>query len=331
MKKFSSIVRVVIAALAVVILASACAATPNVTTTRALTPAEIAVADEAARAFEATPTYLARVGGRVEQVESMRFEVFTAIESSFIDTGSRTAPIMIGEQSGASSRVQIDMASLMGPMLALSGISQSSLTMTMITDQNALYINAPILSELANLEGLGTEPEFAWVRELAAGGGRVDVDVLGGSDVLSEMGMNGGAGATEMLALLESVGDVLDGGTGEVRGVPVQIAHAQVSVADILAHSGQNLDDMGLSGSQADVLRDVSANVAVHIDEDGMARRLEYTLDFGSLISQDANAPAFDLSMWQRVDFYDYGTEIAVPTVWTDVTNDLEDLLNEIG
>lgn len=328
-----SLLRLGVVLVGLTLLSSACAATPTVTATRPLTAAEIAAADEAARNFEATPAYLARIGGRVEQAESMRFEVYTAIDSSLWDTGSRTEPVMTGERSGTESRVELDMGALMGPMLALGGLDRSALTMTMVADAEALYLNAPVLVELANLQGIGNEPEFAWVRDLAAGWGRIDGRAFDRSDILSDLGMSGGAGATEMLALLDSVGDVLDGGAGEVRGVPVRIAHAQVTVADILDRTGQDLDDSGFGRAEMDVLRDVSANVAVSVDEDGMIRRLEYTLDFAALVADNPQGRDFDLTMWQRVDYFDFGApiDIHVPSVWTDVTDDLEDLLDDLG
>lgn len=333
MRSSPSLLRLGVALLGLALLSSACAATPTVTATRPVTAAEIAAADEAARNFEPTSAYLARIGGRVERAESMRFEVFTAVDSTLWDTGSRTDPVMSGERSGADSRVQLDMGALMGPVVALGGLNRSALTMTMVTDAEALYLNAPVLAELANIEGIGNEPEFAWVRDLAAGWGRIEGNAFDRSDIMSDLGMSGGAGATEMLALLGSVGAVLDGGAGEVRGVAVRIAHAEVTVADILAQSGADLDDAGFGQSDIDVLRDVSANVAVSVDEDGMIRRLEYTLDFSALVADNPQGRDFDLTMWQRVDYFDFGApiDILVPTVWTDITDDLEGLLDNLG
>jgi len=328
-RRLQLVLTVVVCAL----LASACAATPTITATRPPTAEEIAAAEAAARNFEATPVYLARIGGRVQEADSMRFEVFTSVESAIFSTGSRTSPVMTGERSDVSSRVQLDMAALMGPMLAMGGVNRSAMTMTLVTDADALYINAPILSELTRLEGIGDDPEFAWVRDLAAGWGRVDGDAFGRSEILSDLGMSGGAGATEMLALLDDVGDVLDGGTGEVRGVAVNIAHAQVTVADILEQAGQDLGDAGFGSREMDQLRDITANVAVHVDEEGLARRLEYTLDFSALFADHPEAQGLNLAMWQRVDYFDYGAAIDIvpPTVFTDVTDQLEDLFDELG
>ncbi len=333
MKNFPSLLRPLVAALVLMMVSTACAATPTFTVTRDLTPSEVAAAADAVRSFEATPAYLARVQAHSTQADSLRFEVFTSIESSVFDMGSRTKPLMVGERSGVASRVQIDIAAMMGPMLALSGLSRSSMNMTMVTDANALYLNAPMLAELAMIDGVGADPEFAWVRELAAGWGRIDAAAFGGSDLLADMGVRAGAGAPELMALLESVGEVLDGGTGEVRGVPVRIVHAQVLVADVLEQTGQDPDDLGFGSSEMDVLGDVSANIAVHVDDDGMVRRLEYTMDFGALLDGDPQLGNLNLSMWQRVDFFDYGTEIdiPIPTVWTDITDDLQDLLDELG
>ena len=299
--------------------------------TRESTAAELAAVAEADRTFVATPAYLARVKARATRVDSMRFEVFTSMESSRFDLGSRTDPFLTGAQSGGRSRVALDMRSMLGPAAAMSGINTNALTMTTVVDGSITYLNAPFFREFMSLGGISPS-EYPWVNDIAVGWGRIDAS-LEGSNMFAEMGMNAGGGPDEMLTLLESVGEVLDGGLGEVRGVPVHAAYAQVSMTDVLEQTGQDLGDLGIGGSGEDVLRQLFANIAVHIDGDGMVRRLEYSMDFSGITSVDPQVAQLDLTMWQRVDFFDYGTdvEIAIPVGSIDITDGFEDLLDELN
>lgn len=262
----------------------------------------------------------------------MRFEVFTSVDTSVFDMGSRTVPVMTGEQVGNRSRIFLDLSGLMGPLAANGGFDRNAMTMTMVTDGDVLYLNAPFLAEMTDLAGVSSDPDFAWVRELILGWGRLDVGELGGSDVMNDLGVTTGADATDILALLESAGEVLDGGRDDVRGVGVNVVYTNVSIVDVLRASGQDLGDLGVSRSQRGMVEDLNANVAVSVDDEGMVRRVEYTIDFASLLGSDPQAQNMDLTMWQRVDFFDFGTDIdvAVPVTSIDITNDFEDLLDEL-
>ena len=320
-----------IAVLTCAVLASACAATPTVTATRELTAAELAVQAEADRTFAATPAYLARVQARANEVESVRFEVYTRLESPIITLGSRSRPLITGEQTGDRSRIAMDMAELMGPAAGMAGLDRDALKMTMVTEGNVVYVNSPLFEEvLAQTNASGKN--YDWLSAISTGWGRIDAGASG-SDLMSDMGMGGGANADQMLGLLGSVGEVLDGGEGEVRGVPVRIAHAQVSIAQVLEQSGQSLKEMGLGNREAELLEQMAANVAVYIDGEGRVLRLEYTMDLSGLADLDPNARALDLQMWQRVEFFDHGAyiDVAVPLTWTDITDEFEDLLEDLN
>jgi hypothetical protein len=331
MRRLPRSFRILVPLLLLAVLASACAATPSVTVTREPTAAELAAVAEADRTFAATPAYLARVKARATQIDSVRFEVFTSMESPLFDMGSRTEPLLTGAQSGNRSRFAFDMSPMMGSGAAMAGLNTNALTMTTVVDGPVTYLNAPFFREFMSLGGVSPS-EFPWVQDIAVGWGRIDAS-SDGSNMFAEMGMNSGAGPDEMLELLESVGEVLDGGLGEVRGVPVHVAYAQVSIVDVLEQSGQDLGAIGIGDNELDALRQLFANIAVHIDDDGMVRRLEYTMDFSGITSVDPQATQLDLTMWQRVDFFEYGTdvEIAIPVRWIDITEDFEDLLDELN
>lgn len=324
--------RSLLALLTLLLVATACAASPTVTVTREPTAAELAAADEAAKRFEATPVYLARVQQRTNDAGAMRFEVFTSVETPLFNMGSRTTPISTGELTQGRSRVFVDLGPLMGPMGGLGGLDSNSMTMTMVTDEEALYLNAPFFAEMMAATGEGGS-EYDWMDQLAAGWGRIDLSGAKGSDILNELGIAGGAGGEDVLALLGSVGAVLDGGRDEVRGVGVNVAYADVTVADILEASGESLADLGVPRSERDALQELTANVAVSIDDEGMVRRVEYRLDLGRLLGDADPSQQLDMVMWQRVDFYDFGAdiEVSLPFNSVDVTDDFKDLLDELN
>ncbi len=331
MRNFSPLVRMLIATLSIAVLATACAANPTVTVTRPPTAAELAAEAEADRAFAATPAYLARVKNRAATVDSVRFEIFTSIESTVVSLGSRTEPVIVGEQIGNTSRIAMDLGDIFGRNFSRAGFNPNVLTMTMVTEGDVTYLNSPLFAEMVASANVSMS-DYPWVADIAIGWGRIDAGASS-SELMADMGVSGGAGAHEMLALLDSVGGVLDGGTGEVRGVPVRIAHAQVSMAEVLEQSGQSLKSMGIEGDDADILRELFANIAVHVDSEGLVHRVEYNMDLSNIEGIDAQASAFKLRMWQRVDFFDHGSdvEIAIPLSWTDITDEFEDLLDELN
>lgn len=331
MRILPSILRMLAAAVCLAVLTTACAASPTVTVTREPSAAELAAQAEADRTFAATPAYLARVKERSSEVDTVRFEVFTHMESPIFDMGSRTSPVITGEQSGERSRIAMDMGELLGPAAAVGGFDVNAMTMTTIIDGRVTYLNAPFFAEMMSVGGISSS-DYPWVQDLTIGWGRIDAS-SNGSSLLSDMGMNAGAGSSEMLELLDRVGNVLDGGADEVRGVPVQVAFAEVSVVDVLEQSGQSMSEMGIRGREAEALEQLSANIAVYIDDEGMVRRLEYNMNLAGITAVDPQAAELDLTMWQRVDFFDHGAQvdIVIPVSWVDITDGFEDLVDEFG
>lgn len=312
-----------IALLALVLLSGACAVDP------AISVASGTGEPDADLEFAATADYLARAKSRTAQATSYRFESFTEVESSFLNMGSRNTPVMTGEVNGDRSRTFMDMASLMGPALSMTGmaVDQGDLTMTVVTDGGDAYINAPFFGVIADLTGLGNTGDGAWMNHVATGWGRVETGSFAANDVLAGFG-GGGAGGTELLAVLDGAGEVLDGGQADVRGVTTNVAHANVSFFDLLEQSGQDLSAFNLGRGDEDMLRSFRANVAVYVDDDDLVRRIEFVADLGAIAGLDQSAAGLDMRMWQRLDFFDFGADISVwvPSESIDITDELKDL-----
>jgi len=79
----------------------------------------------------------------------------------------------------------------------------------------------------------------------------------------------------------------------------------------VLEQSAQGLDGAGPNNKEADVLRDLSGNVAVLFDEEGVVGRFEYQLDTAQRATVDLSADpelvAMDLPMWPLVGCFDHG------------------------
>lgn len=316
--------RLLVALLALVLLSTGCAATASHTTTWQPSADELAELAAADSAFEASPGYLARVSSRADLVDTARFELFMTFDASVFTAGSRTEPLMSGAISGGNTRTYIDLGLMSGPFTAL---NDGTMNMTMVTTDQHAYLNAPFLATVAGFTGLA-ETDLAWTKDLATGWGRLD---LGDESfaTLGDLGLSAFDGDS-LVELLENTGNVIDGGSSEVRGVPVRVAHAEVSVLDLLETAVQ---DVGLSDSDRDALSQSRANIAVSIDDEGMVRRIEYTIDFAALIEQEPELAGFELKIWQRLDYYDYGepVDVYVPSEYFELAGHLEDLENLIG
>ena len=328
MRHVTSALRLLLALLTLTLVSAACAvdATPAETTLQRI---EAASPNAPAPEFEATADFLARARLRTSNASTLRFEGFTEVNSSFMNMGSRNDPFMSGSVDGLTSETRVDLGSLMGPLLAQTGfgVDPSDLTMTIVTDADAAYLNAPFFATIAAIDPSMTGSDFAWMQDIATGWGRIEVEGLDSGNVFGDLNLGAGSAGTEMLEILEGTGEVLDGGEADVRGVPTRVAHANVTFLDLMESSGQDLGSLGLGRTERSMLEDLSANVAVFVSDDGLVRRIEFTMDFGALADMDPSAAGLEMTMWQRVDFFDFGepVRISIPTESIDITKEFED------
>ena len=283
-------------------------------------------------AFAATPSFLAYAAEQVEAADSYRFEMFQEIDGGLLEMGSRNTPLLVGATAGTTARIDMDLGSMMGGMAMLGMGNDADLTMNIIVDDQTMYLNAPFFASIMAMDP-NAAAAMPWLDTIASGWGSIDVATLGGDDAVGALGDSFGMGAsdaTEMLSVLDSVGEVLDGGSSEVRGVPTRVAYATVAMQDLMEASGSSAEDLGLPTGALDQALPIS--IEVHVDDANRVRRLEYKMDLGSLLSAEESMRGMDMSMWQRIDFIDYGAvvDIAVPVGVPDITNDFAMLL-EMG
>lgn len=305
---------------ALLLVATSCAATPELTVFEPAMSFDEMLAEELA--FEASPQFLSRARMRIAAVESMRFEVLTSMDSSFMTLGSEVNPMMTGEVSGNRARWNIDMSSMMGPLGG--GLNSNNLRMSMIADGADVYMNAPFFAELATVAPeLGSDPLIA---TLNTGWGRIDASEFFDVNLMDQY--SAGTDATQLLAVLEATGATIEGSPVEVRGVPTRVIHANVTWLDLFAASGQDLGSI-FDDDASEFLSEATTDIAVHLDDDALIRRIEYTMDLGLLAEVDSSMAGLDLTIWQRVDYYDFGAPVNIeipPAV--DVTDDFERLLD---
>ena len=283
-------------------------------------------------AFAATPSFLAYAAEQVEAANSYRFEMYQDIDGGLLSMGSRTTPLMVGAISGTTARMDMDLGSMMGGMAMLGLGSDSDMTMNIIVDGETMYLNAPFFASIMQMDP-NASAAMPWLDTIASGWGSIDVAGLGGDDAVGALGDSFGMGAsdaTELLSVLSSVGEVLDGGSSEVRGVPTRVAYATVAFQDLMDASGSSTDDLGLPAGSLDQMLPIS--VEVHVDDANRVRRLEYVIDLGSMMSAEEAMRGMDMNMWQRIDFLDFGddVEIAVPVGVPDITAEFMQLA-ELG
>lgn len=276
-------------------------------------------------AFQATPAFLAYAADQVEAADSFRFEFFQDITgSALMEMGSRSEPFMTGESSGTTMQMRMDLSSMLGNM-PLPGLdADADLSMNMITDETSMFLNAPLFQAMLSPDG-ATIPGLEWMATIASGWGRIDLDELVGGDVLDQFGMASAADSTQLLTMLDSVGDVLDGGESAVRGEPTRVVYATINLADMTDVIGDDAS-VDIPADMLDSLPPVS--MEVHIDASNYVRRISYTIDMAAMMPEGEGALGADMVMWQQIDFFDFGQpiEIAVPAGAEDITQDFAQL-----
>ena len=283
-------------------------------------------------AFAATPSFLAYAADQVEASSSYRFEMFQEFDGGLLSMGSETTPLMTGVISGDTAQMGMDLGSMFGG-LPMPGIdANADMAMNIIVDGETMYLNAPFFASIMQMDpnaSLG----MPWLDTVASGWGSIDVARLGGDDAVGTLGESFGMGtadASALLDMLESAGDVLDGGTSEVRGVPTNVVYASVSLTDLVAAGGSSMADLDLPTDALDGMPPIS--IEVHIDDANLVRRMEYRMDLSSMMSAEESMRGMDMGMWQRIDFFAFGevADIAIPVGAPDITDEFAELA-ELG
>lgn len=278
-----------------------------------------------------------------------------------------------GAIDGEDSRVNADIGSFLGSMLSSLGLDLGVqgpgfegleidvwiVDDTMVIDMSsfAAGIGGFDPTAAAELAPFADGPVAVDLDALADLGDFEDTDA---SDLVQQFGQ--GAQITDPSAVLDALRTVEaleDAGTSTLDGVDVSVYEATVAMADYLEALDLDvgdqlggLDDLGLPADGADgaaiedtleAIENLTVDLTIMLDEEGLVRRLESTIDMGAVLA--AGAPAlddgadagalggFDLSQIEAVvhtwqNFNDYGEDLAItPPAAQDRTAEIAALL----
>lgn len=306
--------------------------------------------------FAATTDYLSGVAQATEQ-QSYRMEVDMTMRGSApgeesLEVGGQ---FMSGETDGELSSVVLDMEPMMEDV-APGELPDGDLTMTMITDAEHMYVQAPFfrtmadmaLSEGATLDGLGPLGAVTDLDEDEWG--RVDLDQLSMAEIAQTTGAQG-VSTDVFLQMAADGDDVEDLGTDEIRGVETRGLGATATFRDMLQAQGVDSDDFldqfpsapeGIDGGQFDDLIDavlgIEIPLEVWVDADDNVRRVTMSIDMSQMMRGiddiDPTTAGPELSIEMTMDMFDYGDdsiEIEVPAESIDVTDEFLDLARTGG
>lgn len=342
MAKIVSTGRLLFAVVAVALFAGACSSSTTIST---VTISEQNDPQDAALVeFQASPAFLSQAVDRVEAMETHRFELFTEATISGgglgrLTMGSRDQPVGFADVSGDSSKLIMDLEPMMASVIEMAELMgddfpfTGDLGMTIITTPEEMFINVPFFAGLADQGGGVGVPGLDWLDTVSTGWGRLDLAELVDADQLfsqlsSMGGLQGGSG-DQLLQVLREVGNVVDGGSATVRGVPTRVASARLSMADLIQTAGMDLESL-VGPAGAELARELDAldvELEVYVDDLGLIRRIQYVMDLGELMGGGIDGGGF--RTWQRVDFFDYGEAITIetPPGAVDITEDFLELI----
>lgn len=353
-------------ALVVAALASACATradddplTAAGTTDTTDTPG---TTDTTGGEVQATARALAQASER-STGEAHRFEMSMSMHAVGSRPGERIdaeAPLMTGEQDGASYEVHMDMGQWMDEMMSslppeaggnpLAGLD---MTMDMAGDEQTFYIRAPIFTQI--IEEAPAGAAVGYIEDLAALGdqwGRVDIGELGGfslSEVQGSVGGPGGSDPRVILDLVAGADDTEDLGADEIDGTPVTGTSAQISLGEMLEAQGVDPEQFSNQISAnlgvgprtnvdpeelAERYLAIEIPFEVWVDEASYVRRVSYEMDLlamaGPGVDDGFGGSTTEFTMGTTMDFSDYGDEsiaIDFPSDAVDVTEAYRQML----
>jgi hypothetical protein len=341
-------------ALAGVVMATACASEAD----GGLTAPDAATTGGELGAFAATPEYLHGVADATTG-QSYRIEVDLDMQMSAPgeDSFDLGGQLMTGEVDGERSSMVMDLRSMM-EAVAPGDLLAEDLTMTMVTDGEVLYLQAPYfraLADMARSEG-ATADDLGPLGAVADLGedewGRVELGELSLAEVAQTAGAQG-ASPDVFLEMAAQGTDVEDLGTQDVRGVQARGLGAVATYEQMLeaqgldAHDAREqfgLENGGGGASDEDVdrvyeaLLGLEVPLEVWVDDRGQVVRVTFGLDMGSMMGEfediDPEMGGVEMQLDMTMDLFDHGDEsidIQMPTTSTDVTDEFLELMEQGG
>ncbi len=292
--------------------------------------------------IEASPAFLSEAAQRSEE-SSRRMAMTISLD------GGEPVPMMEGEFDGDRFSTTMDMGGMASAMAeqtgeSLEGIGATEgMTMEMVGDPSQQFIRTPIFAMVEEQEPGGFGPAGQALAEIDDQWGRIDITALGDalpSDV-QEAITGQGADPSAFFDLVANAEGVEELGEDEVDGIAVTGMSADVLYGDLLESSGTDAEALARSmpGEDAEritsALGDLTMPMEVWVDDEGLVRRMAYTLDTEELLAEldlpVEEAPEEALfAIAYTIDVSDYGAEdidIQFPEDSVDITDAFAQLM----
>lgn len=179
----------------------------------------------------------------------------------------------------------------------------------MITDGTILYMKMP------NAAAMGvTTP---WVK--------MDLEKMGGAAGMGQLSQLNNNDPSRTLDMLRGVSDdVEEVGTEDVRGTSTTHYKATIDLEKALAETPE--DGREALQQQVQTLGTTTLPVDVWIDDEGLLRRQEVTMDLSNADTGGAPAGATPTSMFMRMEMFDFGAEVNVEPPPANQVTDIADM-----
>jgi len=293
------------------------------------------------KGFEASTGYLSKVVDASKH-QPYRFEMRTSAAGK---TGE-------GASDGERSEVVMDFGKILGPALGVSPdklqdrLGVDDLSLEIVTDASKVYLHAPLYDALGELVPAGSmgpmEDMIDAFDGIGDGWAVVDQKQLmaevPGAAASQSVGAMDPASYFKLLGISEDVDEL---GLDEIDGVSVTGLKAEVTMGDIYAAQGIDVDKMIPGGAHG--IDKALVPIEVWVDKDNHIRRVELTTGGEPLKEalEDAGedpddfGPLVDNELTNTIEITDYGDtsiEVDVPSDdLTDITDDFIDVMQQIG
>ncbi|MGI9602464.1 MAG: hypothetical protein ACR2QE_11305 [Acidimicrobiales bacterium] len=278
--------------------------------------------------------------------ESYRGEMFMSmsmgVEGFSFDMGSDSDPLATMAFDGTESSMQMDLGVLFGDLtdaLASSfgaeadlgdlGFDPADMRMDMVASDDAMYIHAPFF-DMAGAGDVGA-PVEDWMTQAADGWISISLDEVTSADAFGDFadlaGLSSTAAADDFMALLDAIGEAELIGSDQSRGVDVERYRVSVSMDEIMALQGGDIDELVGPGLD-DLFADLSYDFDVLVADDGRVHAIEIFMDeelFDGLGAGGDEIPNdLDYRMSMRLELFDHGDadiDVVVPFGAVDMTD----------
>ena len=179
-------------------------------------------------------------------------------------------------------------------------------TIEMRTDGTTIYMKLPAQMN----------PPTPWVK--------MDLDTMTGVPGMGQLQQFNNNDPRATMELLRGVADVEDVGSEEIRGAQATHYKGTVDLEKAVAEAPE--ETKKAIRQQFKLLGVTEVPIDVWIDDEGLLRRQEMTMDLSKMDTQGAPAGQVPTSMFMRMELFDFGTEVDVEPPPPGQVTDMADL-----